>query len=89
MDSTKLESLDALSRSNVIIQRMIKEGLPFNRQTYLDIFYAGQIPGPWTFKHESLLPPVFRSEVDTEQQREALQNLNEAIGIAYNGEVPS
>jgi hypothetical protein len=79
--------MDEISANNVIIQRMIRDGLAFSREVYIDIFYEGQVPKPWTEKHEALLPPVFRLALD--DQRQALKNLSEAIGLAYNGEVPS
>lgn len=79
--------MDEISKNNVIIQRMIRENLALSRETYLDIFYEGDIPHPWTDKHEAILPPVFR--LDLTAQREALKSLSESIGLAYNGEVPS
>lgn len=79
--------MDEISKNNVIIQRMIRENLALSRETYLEIFYEGDIPHPWTDKHEAILPPVFR--FDLSEQREALKSLSESIGLAYNGEVPS
>lgn len=79
--------MDDISKNNVIIQRMIKENMTFSRDTYVDIFYDGEIPRPWTDKHEAILPPVFR--LDLSEQRAALKALSDSIGLAYNGEVPS
>lgn len=79
--------VDEISKNNVIIQRMIRENLALSRETYLNIFYEGDIPHPWSDKYEAILPPVFR--LDLSAQREALQSLSESIGLAYNGEVPS
>jgi hypothetical protein len=83
----KLGALDEVSRNNVIVRQMIEDGLSFNRVTYIDLFYAGKTPKPWTDLHESRLPPIFQ-DTNTDLIREAIQNLGDAIGVTYTGEIP-
>jgi hypothetical protein len=87
MTAEELAQLDDISRNNVIIQRMVAESLPFDRATYVGIFYAGQVPKPWTHDHEAILPPVFRDE-NADEVRRAIQALGDAIGVTYTGDVP-
>tara|TARA_E500000331_G_scaffold355993_1_gene412963 strand:- start:2906 stop:3256 length:351 start_codon:yes stop_codon:yes gene_type:complete len=82
-----LDAMDDISRENVIIQRMLEEGLPLTREAYIQIFYDGKTPAPWTEKHEAILPPIFRE--DFENQREALKGFGEFIGVTFTGRLPS
>ncbi|MEM7362962.1 MAG: hypothetical protein AAF525_02995 [Pseudomonadota bacterium] len=88
MEKPALKDLDDTSRDNVLIQKMISEALPFTREQYIAMFYADEsIPSPWTDVHEGRLPPVFQDK-QSEQVREAIANLGEAIGVTYTGEIP-
>ena len=82
-----LEAMDEISRENVIIHRMLEEGLPLTRDAYIQIFYDGEIPSPWTEKHEAIVPPIFREDYDS--QREALKGFGEFIGVTFTGRLPS
>jgi|TARA_Y100000994_G_scaffold235511_1_gene225248 hypothetical protein len=82
-----LDAMDDISRENVIIHRMLEEGLPLTRIVYLQIFYDGEIPNPWTEKHEVLLPPIFREDFDN--QLDALKGFGEFIGVTFSGKIPA
>jgi hypothetical protein len=79
--------LDDVSVKNVLVQRMIAEQTPFTREVYLKLRYGDDLPKPWTYADEKLLPPVFR-DPNTEAIQEALQGLGSAIGVTYTGEIP-
>ncbi len=79
--------LDEVKRNNVLVQKMLEEELPFTRETYLALFFGDERPSPWTTEHEGRLPPVFRNH-DNDTMHRAIEGLGNAIGIAYNGEIP-
>ena len=88
MDTPDINHLDEISRDNVLVQQMIRKRLPFTREQYIKLFYEGEeMPSPWTDVHEKRLPPVFR-DTQSDQVREAITNLGEAIGVTYLGEIP-
>lgn len=55
------ELLQAAKHSPVLAY-MIKNGLPLNRETWIEVNYGGdsEIPKPWTAEDEMQVPPLFR-----------------------------
>ncbi|MAV27159.1 MAG: hypothetical protein CMQ05_13765 [Gammaproteobacteria bacterium] len=88
MDTPDINEMDEISRDNVLVLKMITQNLPFTREQYIELFYEGEgMPSPWTDVHEKQLPPVFQ-DPQSDQVREAISNLGEAIGVTYLGEIP-
>jgi len=52
--------LTRLSGSDPVLKRMLDRNLPLDRQTYLDLAYAGGMPQEWTAEHEHEVPEPFR-----------------------------
>jgi hypothetical protein len=59
--TTRAEILEAAKHSPVLAA-MIKEGLPLNRKTWIEVNYGGdsEIPKPWTAEDEDQVPSPFR-----------------------------
>jgi hypothetical protein len=59
------------AKHDAILQHMIKEGLPLNRETWIGLAYGGarEIPKPWTAEDEMQVPAPWRHEshVDAEE----------------------
>ncbi len=85
--SKELANLDEVSAKNVIVRKMLAQSLPFDRTTYISLYYEGVVPTPWTHAHEMRLPPVFR-DANAEQVNKAIQGLGDAIGVTYTGDIP-
>ena len=81
------QDLDDISQNNAVVQRMVRDKLPFTRETYIELVYGDNVPKPWTHANEKFLPPVFQ-DPNIERVHEALQGLGDAIGITYTGTIP-
>jgi hypothetical protein len=51
--------MDAISRKNGIVQRMVNNHLEFTREKYIELNWDVK-PEPWEGEHEAMLPPIFR-----------------------------
>jgi len=49
-----------LRGSDPVIKWMLDRNLPINRETYLDLAYAGGRPEEWTAEHELEVPEPLR-----------------------------
>ena len=47
-----------------ILARMIRHGMPLNRQTWIDLNYGSDVPKPWTAECEEQVPRVWRRRLE-------------------------
>ena len=50
------------AKTSPVLAHMIKNGMPLNRQTWIEVNYGGtsEIPKPWTAEDEDQVPRPFR-----------------------------
>jgi hypothetical protein len=53
----------AEAEHNPMLAYMIKNGLPLNRETWINLNWGGDTPDPWTAEDEAELPPSWQREL--------------------------
>lgn len=48
------------AKHSPVLAAMIKEGLPLNRQTWIDLNWGSEVPKPWTAEDEAQIPLPWR-----------------------------
>jgi hypothetical protein len=54
------EALQPYAAGDPIVQRMLDNGLPLARNTYVTLAYGGDEPEVWNAEHEAQLPEPFQ-----------------------------
>ena len=60
------------AKSDPTLAYMIKEGLPLDRETWMDLDWLGHPPKPWCIEHEMEVPEFWQdpSLVEAEEEEE-------------------
>jgi hypothetical protein len=52
------------AKTDGILRRMIREGLPLTREKWINMAWLGHPPTPWTSEHEEEVPAPFQQTRD-------------------------